>query len=270
MKTKWGISGSVLKWFAVITMAIDHFGASILETYVMNVWGRSPLGNLFSDHWNELLRVDRILRYIGRPAFPIFCFLLVEGFLHTRDVKKYAMRLGIFALISEIPFDLAVRGKFFDWQYQNVYVTLLLGLLTIWASDAILLYMEKHLKEKLPSAAYGILRVLAMFVILLAGCFLAEAVFRSDYGASGICAIYILYMCRHQRMGGFALAVFELGMIAGTIEFAAFLMLIPMHFYNGTRGKQRKYFFYAFYPVHLLILAIICQLLGLGVGQSGF
>ena len=74
MKTKWGISGSVLKWFAVITMAIDHFGASILETYVMNVWGRSPLGNLFSDHWNELLRVDRILRYIGRPAFPIFCF----------------------------------------------------------------------------------------------------------------------------------------------------------------------------------------------------
>ena len=133
MKTKWGISGSVLKWFAVITMVIDHFGASVLETYVMNVWGRSPLGNLFSDHWNELLRVDRILRYIGRPAFPIFCFLLVEGFLHTRDVKKYAMRLGIFALISEIPFDLAVRGKFFDWQYQNVYVTLLLGLLTIWA-----------------------------------------------------------------------------------------------------------------------------------------
>ena len=118
-----GISGSVLKWFAVITMVIDHFGASVLETYVMNVWGRSPLGNLFSDHWNELLRVDRILRYIGRPAFPIFCFLLVEGFLHTRDVKKYAMRLGIFALISEIPFDLAVRGKFFDWQYQNVYVT---------------------------------------------------------------------------------------------------------------------------------------------------
>ena len=115
MKTKWGISGSVLKWFAVITMVIDHFGASVLETYVMNVWGRSPLGNLFSDHWNELLRVDRILRYIGRPAFPIFCFLLVEGFLHTRDVKKYAMRLGIFALISEIPFDLAVRGKFFDW-----------------------------------------------------------------------------------------------------------------------------------------------------------
>ena len=71
-------------------------------------------------------------------------------------------------------------------------------------------------------------------------------------------------------MGGFALAVFELGMLAGTIEFAAFLMLIPMHFYNGTRGKQHKYFFYAFYPVHLLFLAIICQLIGLGVGQGTF
>lgn len=74
MKTKWGISGSVLKWFAVITMVIDHFGASVLETYVMNVWGRSPLGNLFSDHWNELLRVDRILWYIGPAGLSYFLF----------------------------------------------------------------------------------------------------------------------------------------------------------------------------------------------------
>ena len=66
-------------------------------------------------------------------------------------------------------------------------------------------------------------------------------------------------------MLGFALAVCSLGVLAGSLEFLALLMLIPMHYYNGTRGKQHKYFFYAFYPVHLLILAIICQVIGLGV-----
>ena len=259
-----GISGYWLKMIAVITMLIDHSAATILERILaqMPSWAPVTVDNCY--------RLDLLLRGIGRMAFPIYCFLLVEGFHYTHSRRQYAFRLFVFALISEVPIDMALNQSVLELSYNNVFFTLWLGLLTIWASDAILLYMEKHLKEKLPSAAYGILRVLAMFVILLAGCFLAEAVFRSDYGASGICAIYILYMCRHQRMGGFALAVFELGMLAGTIEFAAFLMLIPMHFYNGTRGKQRKYFFYAFYPVHLLILAIICQLLGLGVGQSGF
>ena len=262
-----GISGYWLKMIAVITMLIDHTAASILEEMMQQMpsWGPITLSNL-----HQRYMLDLVLRGIGRMAFPIYCFLLVEGFTYTRSRAKYARRLFVFALISELPFDMALNKSIINMSYNNVFFTLWLGLLTIWASDAILLYMEKHLKEKLPSTAYGILRVLAMFVILLAGCFLAEAVFRSDYGASGICAIYILYMCRHQRMGGFALAVFELGMLAGTIEFAAFLMLIPMHFYNGTRGKQHKYFFYAFYPVHLLILAIICQLIGLGVGQGRF
>lgn len=212
MKTKWGISGSVLKWFAVITMVIDHFGASVLETYVMNVWGRSPLGNLFSDHWNGLLRVDRILRYIGRPAFPIFCFLLVEGFLHTRDVKKYAMRLGIFALISEIPFDLAVRGKFFDWQYQNVYVTLLLGLLTIWA-----LKTQKDV---------WYLRL----VIAAAGCALGELV-HCDYGAMGVALIVVLYLMRESR---FQQCI--TGAICTYWELPAPLAFIPIWFYKGSGG----------------------------------
>lgn len=233
MKTKWGISGSVLKWFAVITMVIDHFGASVLETYVMNVWGRSPLGNLFSDHWNELLRVDRILRYIGRPAFPIFCFLLVEGFLHTRDVKKYAMRLGIFALISEIPFDLAVRGKFFDWQYQNVYITLLLGLLTIWA-----LKTQKDV---------WYLRL----VIAAVGCALGELV-HCDYGAMGVALIVVLYLMRESR---FQQCI--TGAICTYWELPAPLAFIPIWFYNGERGRQPKWFFYWFYPVHLLIYGVI-------------
>ncbi len=262
-----GISGYWLKMIAVITMLIDHTTASILERMlqIMPDWGPITMSN-----WENWYRLDRVLRGVGRMAFPIYCFLLVEGFTYTHSKAKYALRLFLFALISEIPFDMALFKSFCDWNHNNVFFTLFIGLLTIWASDALLSYMAEHLEQGLSPVLYGILRILLIFFILLAGCFLAQYVFRCDYGASGICAIYILYMSRNQRMTGFALAVFSLGMLSGMIEFAAFLMLIPMHFYNGTRGKQHKYFFYAFYPVHLLILAIICQLIGLGVGQSGF
>ncbi len=83
-----GISGSMLKWMAVLIMAIDHAGAGLLEAYVMNAWGSSPLGSAFLEKWDELLMADQVIRTIGRPAFPIFCFLLVQGFVHKRKEKK--------------------------------------------------------------------------------------------------------------------------------------------------------------------------------------
>lgn len=117
MKTKRGLNGCVLKWIAIILMAIDHFGASILENFLLNVWDVSPLGDLlrdYPDYWDLVLMADRVIRKIGRPAFPVFCFFIVEGFCHTRNVKNYAVRLGIFALISEVPFDLAIFGTPFS------------------------------------------------------------------------------------------------------------------------------------------------------------
>lgn len=130
MKTKRGLNGCVLKWIAIILMAIDHFGASILENFLLNVWDVSPLGDLlrdYPDYWDLVLMADRVIRKIGRPAFPVFCFFIVEGFCHTRNVKNYAVRLGIFALISEVPFDLAIFGTPFHWGHQNVFFTLFLG-----------------------------------------------------------------------------------------------------------------------------------------------
>ena len=93
---KRGISGSTLKIIAIITMLIDHIGAVVIAPVMIQ---RS--GNLYME--DDLYGIYSLLRTIGRIAFPIFCFLLVEGFVHTRNVKRYAIRLGLFAIISEIP-----------------------------------------------------------------------------------------------------------------------------------------------------------------------
>lgn len=257
-----GISGCWLKMIAVLTMLIDHTAASVLESMLQRMpsWGPVTVNN-----WQNWYRLDIVLRGIGRMAFPIYCFLLAEGFTYTHSKSKYAIRLFVFALISEIPFDMALFKSVCDRNHNNVFFTLFIGLMTIWVSDFVLGWMRDQLSDKISAAMLTVMNLIAAFVILAAGCALAEAVFRCDYGAGGICAIYIMYMFRNQRMSGFATAVCMLGVMSGSLEFLALFMLIPMHFYNGTRGKQLKYFFYAFYPVHLLILAIICQVIGLGV-----
>ena len=120
-QTRPGLSGTALKLAACITMLIDHIGASCIEaTY--GVAYRTP---------PQILQLDRVLRLIGRLAFPIFCFLLVEGFLHTHDVKKYIGRLFLFGLLSEVPFDMAFFKTPFHWGNQNVYWTLGLGVLAM-------------------------------------------------------------------------------------------------------------------------------------------
>ncbi|MBP3544518.1 MAG: hypothetical protein J6J86_09845, partial [Lachnospiraceae bacterium] len=125
--TKKGLAGSTLKIIAIITMFIDHIGAAIFENneITMCVMAKGEHAYVI---WGL---ADLVLRLIGRIAFPIFCFLLVEGFLHTRDVKKYALRLGAFCLISEIPFNLAFFGQPLYAGHQNVFFTLLIGLLVL-------------------------------------------------------------------------------------------------------------------------------------------
>lgn len=115
-----GISGSTLKLIAIITMIIDHTGATIVQKMLMINADNGLLFGMYT-----------VMRSIGRISFPIFCFLLVEGYLHTRNVRKYAVRLAIFAIISDIPFDLALHNTPFNFGYQNVYFTLLIGLLTL-------------------------------------------------------------------------------------------------------------------------------------------
>jgi hypothetical protein len=124
---KKGIYGSTLKLIAIFTMLIDHTAATILDRTMAS----RGINSLFGDHMTTIQYANIAMRLIGRIAFPIFCFLLVEGFIHTRNKWKYTLRLAIFALISEIPFNLAFQGKFFDMSYQNVFFTLTIGMLVM-------------------------------------------------------------------------------------------------------------------------------------------
>lgn len=273
MLEKKGLTGYHLKLIALITMLIDHIAAVVIwRVYVASFDAR--IGMHYSPFWGDriiawvagnqelIYAIYEWMRYIGRMAFPIYCFLLVEGFLHTRNVAKYAGRLALFAFISEIPFDLAVEGEWMTFACSNVFFTLVLGLLVIWA----LSYVEKFYEfwqEKMFEPILGrILTLSAAFIVIMGLGLFAEMVLRTDYGLGGVVAIAVLYLLRRQRIIAFTASVLMLSVFAGDIEILALAMLYPIIKYDGSRGKNMKYVFYVFYPAHLLILALLSMELG--------
>lgn len=227
---KFGLSGSTLKIIAIITMLIDHTGATVVRAL-----SRQPYITADPEMVRAVNHLYRLMRGIGRIAFPIFCFLLVEGFLHTHDVKKYAQRLFLFALISEIPFDFALRSHWFYPNKQNVYFTLLIGLLVLWGI----------------TVCSG--QLFIQLLILVSG-LLAASFLKTDYSYKGVFLIEVLYILRSSR-----LYQCLCGAAAISWEMPAPAAFLPIYFYNGKRGISLKYFFYWFYPVHLVILGIITK-----------
>lgn len=239
------LSGGILKIIAIVVMLIDHIGASLVARLLRGGYFTGPDYIRYANYYETL-------RTIGRIAFPIFCFLLVEGFLHTKNPKKYAIRLGIFAVVSEWPFDMAFFQQW-TYDYQNVFLTLLIGLLSIWAMDS--LGKNKFFGEMKNSAKYLGLVILQIF-IAFAG--MATAFFlKTDYNMYGVLVIIVLYIFRRER-GFSALAGYLVLFKTDTMCFPGFFLT---QFYNGKRGIKLKYFFYLFYPVHLLILWYIGTIL---------
>ena len=226
-------SGSALKWFAVLIMLVDHIGACLLEVFVLNYYGVSPLAGRIDNLYFWLI-LDSVLRGIGRAAFPIFCFLLVEGAVHTRSPRKYLLRLASFALISEIPFDLALHNQPFYWETQNVFFTLLAGLLVIQAF------------QRSPGQEWR-----GMLALAVLGA--AAELCGTDYGAIGVAVIAVMYLLRERFWAASVLSLILLVLLA-RIEIFSIPAFLILALYNGKRGRQPKYFFYVFYPVHLLIL----------------
>ncbi len=347
---KTSFTGFGIKLIALITMAIDHVGAAIVEPLIHNgetlaskTGGMEGLTAYMIEN-NGLYILDDILRVIGRLAFPLFCFLLCEGFQKTKHLARYVRNLFLFGLIAEIPFDLAFNGG--NWLYlysQNVFFTLLIGLLVLCgirffsekeprhgflffdilcgamlagALFALFIY-ESIIFNAVSGSDFAIKfligtgivgasayviraaflspgerfkRCLCLFVTTL-GMYLANFM-HTDYGATGVLTIVIIYLVTRKATASLnpaeaanaAISVntgdaakvtdlsqvnarsLALGLIPLTImnpvEGFAYFDLIFVKKYGGERGRSLKYFFYAFYPVHLLIYYLITVAMG--------
>jgi hypothetical protein len=228
------LSGSVLKLIAIITMTIDHTAVTFQQDFqaidIPFVEG-SVLGGELTLYW--------LMRLIGRVAFPIFCFLIGEGYRHTRNKPKYALRLLIFAVISEIPYNL-LHGHWFASEAQNVFVTLFLGLMMIHAFETI---------------KGNLLKYVVMLAIATISTYL-----KADYDLTGVLLVFIIYILRNHPA---AQAILSYPLL--NIGPAALMAFIPINLYNGKRGFIKapvlKFFFYAFYPLHILILVGIRYLI---------
>jgi hypothetical protein len=234
-----GLSGSTLKLIAIVTMLIDHTAAVLVASLIRSQRLNSP----------EIYDIYTIMRDIGRIAFPIFCFFIVEGFHYTRNAWKYAARLALFALISEIPFDLALNNRFLEFSYQNVFFTLLVGLLTIQCISL--------LRKKMGTTALSWIVVCAVALVGM----LAADLLRTDYGSRGVLCIVVFYAFRSSRL--WQVVFGNIAYVLLLQEPFAALAFAPIAAYNGKRGWKLKYLFYFFYPVHLLILYLICLFMGL-------
>ena len=275
-KLRGGIDAAMLKKIAIVTMFIDHLTLTCLEiatneehTRIMYTF---PAGKM----------LDQIGRGIGRFAFPVFCFLIVEGFIYTRDRWKYLLRLLIFAAIAHVPFNL-MAFPYSERRHTDTIFTLAAGYVVIWgitelsrllpekyrpvpfavrgrgkveetgsgagpAEDALLLKLPAPLDNLavravlflVPSAAltYGICRLAKW------GGF--------DYSYGGVLCILILYLFYRAR--DFSLVAAWLWLTYyNSSELLALTGFSLIRCYNGKRGKQNKYFFYIFYPGHLLL-----------------
>ena len=222
---------------------------------------------MLMDHlWATLLPAQDWLTCLGRIAFPIFAFMAVDGYLHTRNFKKYALRMLLFAVISEIPFDLMYGGTWFYPVHQNVIWTLLLGLLGIRLMEAV------RKKQKL--WLYILVCVLTVIAGLAVG-----TLGMVDYYGAGILTVFVFYFFRGRKwwcflgqlatlyyinvqiLGGLMYPITLFGMELEICQQGlALFALLPIWLYRGRQGYHSKpfqYVCYAFYPAHMLILYLI-------------
>lgn len=265
------IDEAKLKYFAVVTMLIDHLTYAFLER------APGPDGRVLCFSVPNGLLIDNIGRAIGRQAFPIFCFFLVEGFLRTRSRIKYFVRLVIFALLSQFPFQKCLFPQS-DELHANVICTLAIGMLAIWVIDEMWKLCIKSTedssgeKNALPGnrwenaepaeiRLYSV-SLVRMIIFLAAGfgsvagfCKLAE-VLQSDYGMGGVILIVLMYCLRKYRI---LLLFVSWAWMSwyNSFEIYAVPAFLLLACYNGKRGRQNKYFFYFFYPVHLLLIWLV-------------
>lgn len=227
------LNGSVLKIIAVVSMFIDHSALLLAPQIPLLTTALFSVGS-------KSITLYYVMRRIGRLAFPIFCFLITEGFKYTKSRKHYALRLLIFAFISEIPYNLMKCGRLFYTDSQNIFFTLFLGVVFLYIYEA----------------DYSEFLRLTLMVSLGA----VTILLKPDYSLSGALLILLIYVLKDRPV---VQTVLSYPLLSGGIfALAAF---IPINMYNSERGfissPVLKYGFYLFYPLHIVILVIIKLLL---------
>lgn len=233
------LTGADLKYIAIFAMLLSH----ISQTGYLYMFGEN------------FYQMAASFTIIGRLAMPIFCFFTVQAIIFSKDIKKYFLRMLTFAIISEIPFDLAFSRNAFDWTHQNVIFTLLIAGLTIFAMDNIW-------KGK----SHYIIKVIAMLAIGFLGSYIAEFM-KTDYGAKGVFAIILLYLTKNNKiltllalLWAFRFEFYMPGAFPAMTYGFVYLSIPLILLYNGQRGRQNKWLFYIFYPGHLLIIYFLISL----------
>ncbi len=248
MERRGVLSSYWLKRIAILSMLIDHIGGivlgynGILRAY-MGEDGFVWIGDDAPFLVRHVFQLQQLCDILGRVAFPIFCFLIVQGFIHTRSREKYMLRLGVFALISEVPFDLAHFRRPFSLNLQNVMFTLLIGFAVLYLMEKI---ARRYREDRVKTVALCALTVLC-------GGGLAYLI-RSEYVFLGVGTIALMYLLR----GNWMLQLLGLLPLA-VVSPWCLLALIPLALYSGKRGKGSKYFFYVFYPAHFLALVAVAE-----------
>lgn len=219
-----------LKIIACLTMFLSH----LAQSYLLYILG--------------YIRIADLSMLIGRVAMPIYCFMVAQGMVLTKDKKSYLKRLFIFALVSEIPYDLAFRNTIFEYYNQNVIFTLFLG--------ALLIYIWQVIEDK---SFKVYIKISLMLIIAILFCFLAQMMF-TDYSYKGIIAISLLYLSFSNKyltaLVLFLSFYFEAYVTGYSlyIPFIVYLSIPLILLYNGKRGKYSKFGFYLFYPGHLMLI----------------
>ena len=248
---KFTISSAFLKNIAYLSMFIDHFFAVVFTVYIQ--W--SAAQGVYIDSAQSIYYTGRA---VGRVAFILFAFMASEGFCHTHSAGKYLLRLVIFALLSEIPFDPAIHYTFRETGGQNVYFTLFLGVAALFFIDKLRGHLILQMLGVLLCCALAVFLktdYMIMGVLLIVTFYLFREIFWLKAAAGSIVIYFgtvLYYMFTFPHRSALPVSVY---FQAAELELCGLFAFIFIYYYNGSKGRQLpKMFYYSFYPLHLLLL----------------
>lgn len=236
------ISVNALKLVGAILMVLYFFSAAVVQNGILHVseYNSEQLNQLLASDGQAMMwaSIGSVGSAVGIMGVPIFAWLLVQGVEHTSDLRRYILTVLGFAVISEVPYDLAMSGQVFNWSEQNSLWTVLIALVMLW--------LMKTFQGK------GMTPLLLNLLFAAAGCFWAILI-RSRFGGGFMLVTAVLYLLR-ERKG----VSYGLGALVSLIYATAPLGFVPVAMCSGERRDmgRTKYVYYALYPVMLMLFAL--------------